>query len=157
MPAARQTLAQPVLGYGLDHCATQFVKQFAETQNEKQPRRRKLTTKETVYSRLVQSHNNVLIHNFGLQAPNVHRKTVTDSGDLLALLSFNIAYDHRVFPSERQRLNVAACYLILRLSMATRRNLGTDPGRSSSALKPSCRYSRNPRKTMHTPRSSRGC
>ncbi|KAG7448835.1 uncharacterized protein BT62DRAFT_1074364 [Guyanagaster necrorhizus] len=58
-------------------------------------------------------HKNVLIHNFGLQAPNVCRKTITDSGDLLALLSFNIAYDYRVFPSERQRLNVAACYFIL--------------------------------------------
>jgi len=40
-------------------------------------------------------------------------KNVTDSGDLLALLSFNFTCDHRIFPSERQRLDVAACYLIL--------------------------------------------
>jgi len=54
-----------------------------------------------------------LIHAFNLQAPNVDGKTVTDSSDLLALLSFNIAYGFRVFPSERQRLNLAACYLVL--------------------------------------------
>jgi hypothetical protein len=54
-----------------------------------------------------------LIHTFDLQAPNVRGKTVTDSSDLLALLSFNVAYDFRVFPSERQRLNLAGCYLVL--------------------------------------------
>jgi hypothetical protein len=52
-------------------------------------------------------------------APTLRIKTVTVSGDLLnrllALLSFNLnlAYDHRIFPSERQRLDVAGCYLIL--------------------------------------------
>jgi hypothetical protein len=50
---------------------------------------------------------------FELDPPTLRIKTVTDSGDLLALLSFNIAYDHRIFPSERQRLDVAACYLVL--------------------------------------------
>jgi len=45
--------------------------------------------------------------------PNVHGKTVTDSSDLLAILSFNITYDFCVFPSEYQWLNIAACYLVL--------------------------------------------
>ena len=45
--------------------------------------------------------------------PNVHGKTVTDSSDLLAILSFNIAYNLRVFPSKHQWLNIAACYLVL--------------------------------------------
>jgi hypothetical protein len=38
-------------------------------------------------------------------------KTATDFSDLLALLSFNITYDFRVFPSERQRLNLTVYYL----------------------------------------------
>ncbi|KAH8119865.1 hypothetical protein DFH11DRAFT_1721770 [Phellopilus nigrolimitatus] len=54
-----------------------------------------------------------LIPKFHLEAPSLRLKTVTESGDLLALLTFNFAYDHRVFPSERQRLDVAGCYLIL--------------------------------------------
>jgi len=54
-----------------------------------------------------------LVPKFQLESPTLRAKGVTDSGDLLALLSFNFAYDHRIFPNERQRLDVAACYLIL--------------------------------------------
>ncbi|KAI2606772.1 hypothetical protein GGR54DRAFT_644004 [Hypoxylon sp. NC1633] len=54
-----------------------------------------------------------LVPAFGLHAPGLRIKTVTDSGDLLALLLFNVAYDRRIFPSERQRLDVAACYPVL--------------------------------------------
>jgi hypothetical protein len=54
-----------------------------------------------------------LIHVFNLQVPNVRGKTATDSSDLLAILSFNTTYDFRVFPSERQRLSLTVCYLVL--------------------------------------------
>jgi hypothetical protein len=50
---------------------------------------------------------------FKLSPPAARIKTVTDSGDLLALLLFNVAYDLCIFPSERRRLDLAACYLIL--------------------------------------------
>ncbi|KAG8852526.1 hypothetical protein FRB96_008621 [Tulasnella sp. 330] len=58
-------------------------------------------------------HQTYLIPRFHLSAPSLRDKSVTDSGDLLALLSFNWGYDHRRLPSERQRLDIAACYLIL--------------------------------------------
>jgi hypothetical protein len=54
-----------------------------------------------------------LIHVFNLQVPNVRGKIAIGSSDLLALLSFNITYDFRVFPSERQRSNLTVCYLAL--------------------------------------------
>ncbi|KAH8981401.1 hypothetical protein EDB92DRAFT_1970196 [Lactarius akahatsu] len=54
-----------------------------------------------------------LIPQFRLEQPTLRTKGVTDSGDLLALLSFNYAYDRRIFPGERQRLDLAGCYLIL--------------------------------------------
>ncbi|KAK3351903.1 hypothetical protein B0H65DRAFT_537915 [Neurospora tetraspora] len=38
-------------------------------------------------------------------------KDVADSGDLLALLTFNIAYDTGVVPWEGHRVNLSGCYL----------------------------------------------
>jgi len=68
---------------------------------------------KAVYSHTLQLYNAKLVPRYGLYAPTLRIKTVTDSSDLLALLSFNLAYDHRIFPSERQRLDVTTCYLIL--------------------------------------------
>lgn len=70
-------------------------------------------SRETVYLRFLQFFKTCLSPRFGLENPSLRMKTVTDSGDLLALLTFNFACDHRIFPSERQRLDVAGCYLIL--------------------------------------------
>ncbi|KAJ6627794.1 hypothetical protein B0H10DRAFT_2209916 [Mycena sp. CBHHK59/15] len=58
-------------------------------------------------------HKTTVVPRFRLSPPAARIKTVTDSGDLLALLLFNVAYDGRLFPSERRRLDLAACYLIL--------------------------------------------
>ncbi|KAG6829646.1 hypothetical protein H0H87_010611 [Tephrocybe sp. NHM501043] len=58
-------------------------------------------------------HDTIAVAEFHLESPKKREKTVTDSDDLLALLSFNIAYDSHALPSERQRLDVAACYLLL--------------------------------------------
>ncbi|KAF8661375.1 hypothetical protein AX16_001468 [Volvariella volvacea WC 439] len=58
-------------------------------------------------------HKTHVVPRFKLSPPAARIKTVTDSGDLLALLSFNVAYDRRILPSERRRLDLAACYLIL--------------------------------------------
>ena len=76
------------------------------------PHRSPFLSKQSIHT-FSSSTTGVLINAFELQAPNVRGKTVTDSSDLLVLLSFNIAYDSRVFPSERQRLNLAGCYLVL--------------------------------------------
>ena len=54
-----------------------------------------------------------LVPKFRLESPSLRLKTVTKSGDLLALLIFNLAYDHHIFPSEHQQLDVTGCYLIL--------------------------------------------
>ncbi|KAF3763489.1 hypothetical protein M406DRAFT_352374 [Cryphonectria parasitica EP155] len=56
-------------------------------------------------------HDAVLVHRFGLVAPNGGGKDVADSGDLLALQTFNIAYDTGVFSGERHRIQLAGCYL----------------------------------------------
>ncbi|KAL8377037.1 hypothetical protein RB595_007934 [Gaeumannomyces hyphopodioides] len=50
---------------------------------------------------------------FKLQKPNVAAKDVADAGDLLALLTFNIAYDTGTFSGERYRIQLSACYLAL--------------------------------------------
>jgi hypothetical protein len=39
-----------------------------------------------------------VVDRFGLGSAKERKKTVTDSGDLLALLSSNFAYDQRIFP-----------------------------------------------------------
>jgi hypothetical protein len=58
-------------------------------------------------------HDVVLIPRFNLQAPNSGGKDVADSGDLLALQTFNIAYDTGNFPRERHRIQLSGCYLTL--------------------------------------------
>jgi hypothetical protein len=60
-----------------------------------------------------QFHKGEVVEKYDLRDSKERIKTVTDSGDLLALLSFNFAYDQRILPTERQRLDIAACYLIL--------------------------------------------
>ncbi|KAB5566912.1 hypothetical protein GE09DRAFT_1056381 [Coniochaeta sp. 2T2.1] len=52
-----------------------------------------------------------LVPRFDLQAPNSGGKDVADSGDLLALLTFNIAYDTSIFSWERHRVELPGCYL----------------------------------------------
>lgn len=59
----------------------------------------------------IQWQDAVLVHRFGLVAPNGGGKDVADSGDLLALQTFNIAYDTGVFSGERHRIQLAGCYL----------------------------------------------
>ncbi|OXV05933.1 hypothetical protein Egran_06299 [Elaphomyces granulatus] len=57
-------------------------------------------------------HDATLVPRYGLSPPK-DGKDVGDSGDLLALQTFNIAYDTGIFPRERHRLQLSACYLIL--------------------------------------------
>ncbi|KAK3940940.1 FluG domain-containing protein [Diplogelasinospora grovesii] len=56
-------------------------------------------------------HDAVLVALFDLQPPNSREKGVADSGDLLALLTFNIAYDTDICPTERHRIQRAGCYI----------------------------------------------
>ncbi|KEY73695.1 hypothetical protein S7711_09571 [Stachybotrys chartarum IBT 7711] len=58
-------------------------------------------------------HDAYLVPRHGLQPPNIDGKPVIDVNDLLALQVFNIAYDTRIFPSERHRLNLTGIYSIL--------------------------------------------
>ncbi|KAK1657061.1 FluG domain-containing protein [Colletotrichum godetiae] len=55
----------------------------------------------------------VLIPRFGYRAPNINGKPVLGADNLLAILTFNIAYDDGIFPSERQRPQLAGCYQLL--------------------------------------------
>jgi hypothetical protein len=57
-------------------------------------------------------HDATLVPRYGLSPPK-DGKDVGDSGDLLALQTFNIAYDTGIFPRGRHRLQLSACYLIL--------------------------------------------
>ncbi|KAL8398621.1 hypothetical protein RB596_005954 [Gaeumannomyces avenae] len=57
-------------------------------------------------------HRQVLIPRFSLRPPNIHGKPVVSVAELRIILTFNIAYDTGVFPGERQRINLAGCYLI---------------------------------------------
>jgi len=83
---------------------------------------------------------------FRLEVPILLIKTVNDSGDLLALQSFNFACDHRIFPDERQQLDVAGCYPLLAYTgcrpadvVDGEKNLPLDGcWTSSSATKPCC-------------------
>jgi hypothetical protein len=54
-----------------------------------------------------------LVSYFKLQPPNSSGKDVADAGDLLALQTFNFAFDTGVFALERHRIQLSACYLIL--------------------------------------------
>ncbi|KAH6699577.1 hypothetical protein ACHAQF_009103 [Verticillium nonalfalfae] len=58
-------------------------------------------------------HRQVLIPRFGLRAPNIDGKPVVNADEVRVLSTHNIAYDTSIFPSERQRLHQAGCYLIL--------------------------------------------
>jgi hypothetical protein len=58
-------------------------------------------------------HDAVLVPRFDLRAPNNGGKDVGDSGDLLTLQTFNIAYDTGIFPRERHRIQLSEYYLIL--------------------------------------------
>ncbi|KAK3692968.1 hypothetical protein B0T22DRAFT_495937 [Podospora appendiculata] len=62
-------------------------------------------------SKVLKWHNAVLTSRFKLQAPNSGGKDVADSGDLLAIQAFNIAYDTSVFSWERHRIKLSGCYL----------------------------------------------
>ncbi|KAK3933883.1 FluG domain-containing protein [Diplogelasinospora grovesii] len=56
-------------------------------------------------------HDATLVPLFDLQAPNSGGKDVADSGELLAVQTYNIAYDTSIFSWERHRINLSGCYL----------------------------------------------
>ncbi|KAJ5681616.1 FluG domain-containing protein [Penicillium maclennaniae] len=58
-------------------------------------------------------HAIVLIPRFGLRAPNIDGKPVLNVDSLLAILTFNIAFDTGTFPLELQRVNLSGCYMVL--------------------------------------------
>ncbi|KAH7354509.1 FluG domain-containing protein [Plectosphaerella cucumerina] len=58
-------------------------------------------------------HRQVLIPRFGYRAPNSDPKPVISMADLQIILVFNMAYDTTIFPSERHRIQLAACYKIM--------------------------------------------
>ncbi|KJZ69453.1 hypothetical protein HIM_11158 [Hirsutella minnesotensis 3608] len=60
-----------------------------------------------------QWHNTVLVSKWKLRPPNIDGKPVLGTDDLLVLQTFNIAYGKRVFPSERHRIQLSGCYLLL--------------------------------------------
>lgn len=62
---------------------------------------------------LTQWHDTVLITRWNLRPPNADGKPVLGTDDLLVLQTFNIAYDDGVFPSERHRIQLSGCYLLL--------------------------------------------
>ncbi|KAJ3992710.1 hypothetical protein F5050DRAFT_1853766 [Lentinula boryana] len=54
-------------------------------------------------------HDTIAVAESHLESPKKREKTVTNSCDLLVLLSFNIAYDPHALPYECQRLDLTAC------------------------------------------------
>jgi hypothetical protein len=58
-------------------------------------------------------HDTVLVPRYGLRPPNINGKPVVGPSDLLALLTFNIAYDEGIFSIERHRINLPGIYLFL--------------------------------------------
>ncbi|TIC97035.1 hypothetical protein CH35J_007397 [Colletotrichum higginsianum] len=62
---------------------------------------------------LYKFHHTILIPRFGYRAPNINGKPVLGADNLQAILTFNIAYDTGIFPSERQRPQLAGCYQLL--------------------------------------------
>ncbi|KJZ70767.1 hypothetical protein HIM_09851 [Hirsutella minnesotensis 3608] len=63
-------------------------------------------------------HDGVLVPRWRLRPPNVDGKPVLGTNDLLVLQTFNIAYDEGVFTSERHRIQLSGCYLLLALTGA---------------------------------------
>ncbi|KAK4443297.1 hypothetical protein QBC34DRAFT_430912, partial [Podospora aff. communis PSN243] len=60
-----------------------------------------------------QWHDAVLIPLYGLRPPNADGKPVLGTDDLLALLTFNLAYNTGVFPLEAHRIQLSSAYLAL--------------------------------------------
>ncbi|KAK9770404.1 putative FluG domain-containing protein [Seiridium cardinale] len=58
-------------------------------------------------------HNTYLVPRHDLRTPKIDGKPVLRPNDLLALLTFNIAYDTGIFPTERHRVNLTEIYLFL--------------------------------------------
>jgi len=58
-------------------------------------------------------HDRILIPRFRLRPPNVDGKPVVSAAELEIIVAFNIAYDTSTFPSERQRIQIWGCYLLL--------------------------------------------
>ena len=48
-----------------------------------------------------------------LREPNIDGKPVLGTDDLFILQNFNIAYDEGIFPTERHRIQLLGCYLLL--------------------------------------------
>jgi hypothetical protein len=61
----------------------------------------------------LQYHRQVLIPRFSLKPPNADGKPVVSVDELRLILTYNIAFDISIFASERQRIQLPACYLIL--------------------------------------------
>ena len=62
---------------------------------------------------VMQWHDTVLVTKWKLRQPNTGGKPVLGTDDLLVLQTFNIAYDEGIFPTERQRIQLMGCYLLL--------------------------------------------
>lgn len=62
---------------------------------------------------VIKWHDTVLVTRWGLRPPNVDGKPVLGTDDLLVLQTFNLAYDDTIFPSERHRIQLLGCYLLL--------------------------------------------
>ncbi|KAH7146947.1 hypothetical protein B0J13DRAFT_595275 [Dactylonectria estremocensis] len=58
-------------------------------------------------------YRSILIPRFGHRPPNIDSKPMLNVDNLLVILTFNIAYDKRIFPGERHRIGLAACDQIL--------------------------------------------
>ncbi|KAM6516642.1 hypothetical protein FALCPG4_014820 [Fusarium falciforme] len=58
-------------------------------------------------------YRRVCIPRFGHRAPNIDGKPVLNVDNLRVILTFNIAFDNSIFPSERHRISLAGCYQLL--------------------------------------------
>uniref|UniRef100_A0A8H7K910 Uncharacterized protein n=1 Tax=Bionectria ochroleuca TaxID=29856 RepID=A0A8H7K910_BIOOC len=58
-------------------------------------------------------YRQVLAPRFGHRAPNIDGKPVLNVDNLRVILTFNIVYDTSIFPGERHRIHLAACYQLL--------------------------------------------
>ncbi|RSL41532.1 hypothetical protein CEP54_015787, partial [Fusarium duplospermum] len=58
-------------------------------------------------------YRRVCIPRFGHRAPNIDGKPVLNFDNLRVILTFNIAFDSSIFPSERHRISLAGCYQLL--------------------------------------------
>ncbi|KAK3370950.1 FluG domain-containing protein [Lasiosphaeria ovina] len=66
---------------------------------------------DTNDSKEIHKHDAILIPRYGLRPPNADGKPVLGIDDLLALLTFNLAYDTSVFPLEAHRVQLPGVYL----------------------------------------------